>query len=254
MSTVAVVIPVRNMADTLERAVLSAAGADEIHVVDDASTDNIGEVMARLPVKVTYWRWPMKTRNHMAALRTVYHASACRQIIGMGADDVLKPQLVSAVRSNAEAAVILSDYDVVDPEGNKINHVPQDARELRHLTPNEMRKRLQSPRIASETGIGSSLRADVADWLWRHNWEAIGPHMDSIGYASAAATFGCLLLPFTGAAYTDGRSSYGRSSLATQEQEVQWGRLAFQFLERAGIDDATADALLRKRCGVKVTR
>jgi len=252
--SVAVIIPVRNMADVLERAVISAAGADEIHVVDDASTDNIGEVMARLPVKVTYWRWPIKTRNHLAALRTVYHATSCRQIIGMGADDVLKPQLIAAVRSNAEAAVILSDYDVVNQDGTKINSVPQSVQTPTHLTPEQIRDRLRSPRIATETGIGSSLRCDVADWLWHHNWEAMGPHMDSIGYAAAAATFGCLLLPFVGAAYTDGRSSYGRSSLATQEQEMQWGRLAFQFLERAGIDEATADALLRKRCGVKVNR
>lgn len=248
--SVAVVIPVRNMADTLVRAVRSAAGADEIHVLDDASTDNIADVLGTLP-EVTYWRWPVKTRNHLAAMRTVYHATRCRQIIGMGADDFLKPGLIDAVRANAEAPVIFSDYGVVDPDENRINHVSQGVQHDTLLAPEEMRARLESPRIATESGIGSSLRSDVADWLWDRNWECMGPHMDSIGYAAAAATFGCLLLPFTGAAYTHGRPSYGRDSLQTEDEVVRQGIICRQWLtDSARIGERTARALCRKRCSI----
>jgi hypothetical protein len=239
------------MADTLERAVMSAAGADEIHVVDDASSDNIGEVMARLPFKVTYWRWPVKSRNHLAALRTVYHASACRQIIGMGADDYLKPGLIEAVRENDEAPVILSAYDVVDPDERRMNHVTQDVQTPTLMTADQMRARIESPRIATETGIGSSLRCDVADWLWDRQWEIMGPHMDSLGYAAAAVTFGCLLLPFVGASYTTGRPSYGRDAIKTQEQAAEAAKVCKTWLESAAqLQDSTVRALCKKRCFV----
>jgi hypothetical protein len=246
--SVAVIIPIRNMASTLERAVLSAAGADEIHVVDDASTDGIGDTIARLPPGVIYWRWPTKTRCHLAALRTVYHATACRQIIGMGADDFLKPGFLDAVRQHADAPVLFSDYAVVGPDESLISVVPQSVDRPTPMTPAEMCRRIQSPRIATETGIGSSLRCDVADWLWSRSWDRLGPHMDSIGYASAAAMFGCLLLPFVGAAYTWGSVSYGRDSTKTGEDAARWGSVCSEWLATSGVDDATAKALLRKRC------
>jgi hypothetical protein len=248
MSTVAVIIPVRNKAGTLERAVVSAAAADEIHVVDDASTDNIGEVVARLPVKVTYWRWPMKSLDHTAALRTVYHASRCRQFIGMGADDFLLPTLIPAIRENADAPVIFSDYAVVDINEKVLAVIPQDAREKTALGPEEVRARFQSTRNATETGIGSSLRCDVAAWLWARGWEALGPHVDSIGYSAAAATFGCVLLPFVGAAYTHGGSSYGRESLASMEDVARLAGVCLDWLDDVGIDEATAHSLCEKRC------
>ncbi|NDC95689.1 glycosyltransferase family 2 protein [bacterium] len=245
--SVAVIIPIRNMASTLERAVLSASGADEIHVVDDASTDNISEVIQRLPSNVIYWRWPIKARCHLEALRTVYHSTACRQIIGMGADDFVMPQLIPALREHAESPVIFSDYAVVRPDESVLGVIQQDAAEPTPMTPDQMRARLQSNRNATETGIGSSLRNDVADWLWDRDWHRLGPHMDSIGYASAAAAFGCLLLPFVGAAYTWGAVSYGRESTASQEDKSKWGKVCREWMAAAGVDQHTADALCRKR-------
>jgi hypothetical protein len=249
MSTVAVIIAVRNMADTLDRAVTSAAQADEIHVVDDASTDNIGEVLARLPVKVIYWRWPVKSRDHNAALRTVYHASKCRHFIGLGADDFLLPTLIPAVRESADAPVIFSDYSVVDKGGTVIGVVQQGVSENTALTSDEARARFQSDRNATESGVGSSLRSDVADWLWDRRWEAMGAYMDAIGYAAAAATFGCLLLPLVGAASTYRSDSYGRASVELKEERIKKARTCRDWLEiAAGVDDATTRSLCWKRC------
>ena len=250
MSTVAVVIPSRNMAPTLGRAIESAAGADEIHVIDDASTDETGAVLARVPLHIHVWRWPMKSRCHLAAMRVVYEASRCEHIIGMGADDVLRPGFVDAVREHADAGVVFSDYDVVDEAGNFLLPVSQQVTTTTTLTPEEMNARMRSDRNATETGIGSSLRRDVAEWLWRHGWHELGPHMDSIGYATAACMFGCVLLPMVGAAYTMTDSSYGRDNVRKPDDIKRWGAACREFMYRVGLPDATARALGHKRCHV----
>lgn len=249
--SVAVIIPTHNMADTLERAVLSAAEADEIHVIDDASTDDTQAVVARLPVKITYWRWPMKSRCHVAALRTVYHASRAEHFIGMGADDVLLPGFVQLVRDNIEAPVIFSDYAVRDVSGKYIYTVSQDVTATTALTPEQMRARLQSERNATESGIGSSIHKTVSDWLWERSWETMGPLSDCIGYAAAAAVFGCILLPMTGAAYYHGERSYSRNNVYLPEHFLEKGAICRNWmLFHAEIDEPTALALARKRCNV----
>lgn len=249
--SVAAIIPTYNMADTLERAVLSAADADEIHVVDDASTDDTQAVVARLPVKVTYWRWPQKSRCHVAALRTVYHASSAEHFIGMGADDVLLPGFVQLVRDNIEAPVIFSDYAVRQPDGTHIYTVSQDVTATTVLTPEQVHARLQSDRNATESGIGSSIHRTISDWLWARSWEVMGPHSDCIGYAAAAATFGCTLLPQTGAAYYHGERSYSRNNVYLPEHFRSQGMICREWmLFRANLDEATARALARKRCCV----
>ena len=250
MSTVAVIIPSRNMAATLGRAIESAAGADEIHVIDDASTDDTGAVLAMVPLHVHVWRWPIKSRCHLSAMRVVYEASRCDHIVGMGADDVLRPGFVDAVREHADAGVVFSDYDVVDETGNFLWPVSQEVVAVREVSPQDMRDRIQGERNATETGIGSSLRRDVADWLWHHGWQKLGPHMDSVGYATAACMFGCVLLPMVGAAYTMTASSYGRDNVREPDDIKRWGVACRDFMYRAGLDDATARALGRKRCQV----
>ena len=250
MSTVAVVIPSRNMAATLGRAIESAAGADEIHVIDDASTDDTGAVLAQLPLHAYVWRWPIKSRCHLAAQRVVYETSRCDHIVCAGADDVLRPGFIEAVREYADAGVVFSDYDVVDEAGNFLWPVSQEVNGVHAVSPSAMRVRIQGDRNATETGIGSSVRRDVAEWLWRHGWHELGPHMDSIGYATAACMFGCVLLPIVGAAYTMTASSYGRDNVQKPDDIKRLGAAARDFMYRAGLDDATARALGRKRCQV----
>jgi glycosyltransferase involved in cell wall biosynthesis len=250
MSTVAVIIPTFNMADTLERAVLSAAGADEIHVIDDASTDDTQAVVARLPVKITYWRWPRKSRCHVAAQRTVYHASQADHFIGMGADDVLLPGFIDAVRRHIDAAVVFSDYEVRSVDGEHQLTVSQEVKETTVLTPQQMCERVQTTANATESGIGSSLRRDVCDWLWQHNWDVMGPFSDCIGYATAACMFGCVLLPQAGAAYYHGERSYSRNNVYLPEHFKRTGEICARWMMSCGLDEQTNKALSRKRCCV----
>jgi glycosyltransferase involved in cell wall biosynthesis len=250
--SVAVVIPTRNMAATLERAVLSASNADEIHVIDDASTDDTAAVLARLPVKVIVWRWPKKSRDHVTAQRVVYDAIDADQIIGLGADDVLLPGFVEAVRFNASQPVVMTDYHVMSPDGSYMWTVTQEVVEPTLLTPDEMRARVESPRNATESGVGSSLRRDVLQWLWAHGWDRLGPHMDSIGVATAACTFGCLILPIVGAAYTLTDRSYARNESEAAEDTIKRRGVACRdFMQRCGLPDSTVRALCLKRCSVK---
>lgn len=59
------VIPVRNGAATIERAVKSAidAGCNQVFVYDDASTDDTDEVIGRLVGKYEKMAWPRGNRN-----------------------------------------------------------------------------------------------------------------------------------------------------------------------------------------------
>lgn len=248
--SVAVVIPTRNMAGTLERAIMSCADADEIHVIDDASTDDTAAVLARLPVKVIVWRWPRKSRDHLTAQRVVYDTIEADHIIGVGADDVLLPGFVDTVRANSHVSVLLADYNVVSPSGEYLWTVSQEVTEPTLLAPEQMRARVESPRNATETGIGSSLRRDVVQWLWRHGWDRMGPHMDSIGAAAAACTFGCLLLPMAGAAYTFTERSYGRDGDDSEELTKKRAVVCRDFLRGCGLPDSTVRALCSKRCSV----
>ena len=257
--TVAVVIPNRNMAATLHKALGSAChqGPDEVLVVDDASTDDslaVVEHWANQFPFVRLVRHTEKTGCHWAAMRPACDALSSRHIIMGSADDILLPGLVTAIRQHLESAAVFTDYDVVRPDGSFLHKVSQGVTEPLTLTPEQVRERFRERAFATETGIGSSLRRDIASWLWNREWHLMGPHMDSIGYATAAALHGATYLPMTGAAYTMTERSWGRDAVDTPEKAVHWGKIAHQFMSRAGVDDATADALLLKRCGVVVGR
>lgn len=248
MNRVAVVIPTRNMASTLVRAINSAANADEIHVVDDASTDATASVASNS--SVYYWRWPKKSRCWLSALRTVYQAIDCEHIISGAADDTLLPGLIPAVREHAAAPVVFSDYDVVNESGQHMWTVSQDVQAVTTFSPQEMRQRVQGARVATETGIGSSVRRDIAEWLWNTGWDSMGRHADSVGYTTAACLNGCAMLPIVGASYTLTEVSYGRPASVSREDMATAGIACRRWMQSVGLDDATTRAIARKRCSV----
>ena len=250
----ACIIPVHNMAATVGRAINSAfdAGCDDVVVVDDCSTDSTPSVLAGFGDRITVWRWPRKPSEWVAAQRVVWDATNADHYTWLSADDYLMPGFAEVVRRHADAGVVFTDYAVVRPDGHHLWMVSQEVHSPTRLTGEQMRARIKTNRNATESGSGSSLRADVARWLWANNFDRMGPHADSVGYAAAAATFGCALVPFTGAAFTMTETSYSRDAVNTQEKAMHWAKTCREFLSRVGLDDETSDALVMKRCGVRV--
>lgn len=248
MSAVSIILPTRNMAATLHRAMDSACsqGPDVLYVVDDASEDDTPVVVERFTSQHSFVRYVRRTEKapcHVAALRPVYDELPEGHVIGLAADDILLPGIVTSVRAYAEHAVIFTNYSVED--GERLWQVQHPYVKPIHMTPAAMCKRLQMQRPA-ETGIGSSVRTDVMRWLWNLGWHELGPHADSIGYATAAAVHGALYLPMVGAHVRFNRNGYGQRVAA--ENPAAWADKAQAFMRRAGLDDPTIQALVEARC------
>lgn len=245
---VGVVCATRNMAATLGRAMDSVChqAPDVFVVVDDASEDDTPAVVehwaSRFPF-VEYVRHREKTPCHVAALRPVYDSLRVDHVIGLAADDILLPGLVKAIREYAIHAVVFTNYTCSrDSHSWRVSHGYAEATTL---APHAVRQRLQT-HVATETGIGSSVRSDVMQWLWATGWHLLGPHADSIGYASAAAMLGAVYLPMDGAHVDFNANGYGQRTAAADPHG--WALKARRFMERAGLDARTAEALIEKRC------
>lgn len=254
MSTLAVVIPTRNMAATLGRALGSAChcGADEIVVVDDASADDTAAVVEhwqnQFP-QVEYVRHPAKSVDHNAAQRDVWLSLKSDQVLGMGADDYLLPGAITALKEHADAAVVFGDADALDESGKFLQ--PHISGFYGVRTPLEVRERIQSDAALIESGCGSALRADMVRWLWLHCWEQLGPLMDSIGYATVACLHGAAYVRRKTVSITVSESSYGHVDQWTPDEMLQFASKSIDFMRYVGLDEPTVRALARKRCYVE---
>lgn len=252
MTRLACIIPTHNMAATLGVAIKSAvaAGMDDIVVVDDCSTDDTAAVLEQWSSVVTVWRWPRKPREWIAAQRVVWETTEADHYVWLAADDALYPELGAAIRAHADADVVFTDYDVVSPAGAMLWTVSQDVATPTRLSADEMRARIQTDRNATETGSGSSLSRRAAMWLWHHDFYVMGPHADSIGYATAACMFGCALVPVRGALFTRQEQSYSQGHVP-DATVIERGYTCRNWMRHVGLDDATTRALALKRCRVK---
>ena len=108
MPTISVIIPTYNSARTLPRAIKSAGGADEIIVVDDASTDDTQSVLSKLTknlpnikvIRNDYNVGADKSRN--AGLKAV----GSKWVTFLDADDYLSNQSIKRFKSIAANATM----------------------------------------------------------------------------------------------------------------------------------------------------
>ena len=247
---VCVIIPTRNMARQLDKALRSVCIQTPglVIVVDDASDDDTPDVVSRYADEfgfVASVRWPSKSECHVTALETVYDSLRCKHVIGLAADDLLMHGLIGAIRDNIESPVIFTNYSaqlVTNPDLRwTVSHPYTEATAL---TPDEMRLRVQT-QPSVETGIGSSIRWDVLQWLRNAQWQKLGPHQDSVGYATAACVFGCVYLPMVGAHVYFNPQGYGQKQ--SEDNRDQWCEQILAFASRASLDEKTTQALLQKR-------
>lgn len=243
------------MANTLGRALGSACvgGADEIVVVDDASTDgtyNVVQQWQKSHPHVQYVRHPEKSKDHNSAQRNVWLSLRSDHVVGLAADDWLYPAAIEAIRRNAHAPVVFTDADAFDELGRFTHWHMSDFYGYRSA--DEVRARVRGPSNLIESGIGSSLRRDMVQWLWRMGWESLGPLMDSVGYGTVACLFGAAYVHAKGAGLTVRDRSYGRNPDWTEDDYRAMGMHAVAWMEYAGLDCETIKAMARKRCYVEV--
>lgn len=243
------------MAKMLSRALDSVChgGADEIVVIDDASTDDTPVVIEhwqRQFPHVQYIRHAEKLADHNAAQRDVWMALKSDQVIAMGADDYLYPGAIKAMKQHAHMPVVFGDADAINEAGEYM--YPHSSGFFGDRTAQEVRSRIQSPCNLIESGCGSALRRDMAVMLWQCGWERLGPFMDSVGYASVAALHGAAYMMRKTVAITVRQDSYGHPASWTNETILPYVEAAVMFMRYVGLDEDTVRALGRKRCYLNV--
>ena len=251
MSTLAVIIPVRNMATTLRRAVASAAegGADSVVIVDDASDDGTAEVASLCAEEwscVSVVTHPEKTADHNVAQEPVWRGIKCDQIVGLSADDFLYPGAVWSLKLAAGSPVAFADYDVFDADGKYF--YSQHSHFYGRKTAAEIRRRFSSIDYCTETGFCTAIRRDIAMWLWSSGWQALGPMMDGVGLMTAAALFGAAYIPMKCGSFTLRDGSYGCNSSREGSWYFDRGMEAVEWIRSCGLDGQTTKAIVKLRC------
>lgn len=241
MSTLTVIIPTRNMASTLGRAIESVRAADEIIVVDDASEDDT-EAVAKGFQGVTYIRHPEKTADHNAAQRHIWLGVRSDQIVGLAADDWLYPGAIEAMKSCVDAPVVFTDADIFDGSGRYVSGIYHNFYGVK--SPAEVREKLHARAGAGEHGFATAIRTDISAWLWHGGWQILGPAMDSVGLTMVAALFGAAYLSVKGGAFTVHEGgSYGRDPARSTEEHSRIADTAVSWMLSIGMDSATVRAV-----------
>ena len=212
--SVSVVIPVRNHARTIARAIRSACQQSplEVVVIDDASTDDTPAIVEQLCgqyASLRLIRNATKSADWQASAAEVYPSLVGTHVICMGADDALTDCVVESVNEYPDAAIVFHDYWVADTDDNITGLVHNGFQEAVTFGPDEMLHRIRTYPYASETGIGSGIRTDLLRWLAARQFWLMGPWSDAIGYAVVAALHGCVFAPKKGAVFTVDPAGYG---------------------------------------------
>lgn len=249
--SVSVVIPTYNRADTLGRAIVSAASQNphEVVVIDDASTDDTPGLVEQLrgvyPC-VRLLRHKTKSNDWQESAAAVYQFLSGSHVICMGADDKLEHGVIDSVNRHSAAAIVFHDYWVADTAGHISGAVAMGYEATTELSPEQVRHRLRERPHATETGIGSGIRRDCLLWLNSLEWWRMGPWSDAIGYAAVAVRHGAVYAPGAGATFTDDSGGYGHQQ-RTGPRVAEYFAAIWAFLGKAGIPFSVAAAICTKR-------
>lgn len=240
----ALFIPVYNRDKTLGRAIESALtqGADEVVVIDDCSTDESLAVAAHYPVRIV--RHAAKSPCHLRAVDEIMAATRADYYGGLGADDILYPGMVQAMREVAGTpGVIFCDYALLrdgdPPTETEVRRYGFDRPTV--LDPEIARRRLTvAGARRPECGVGSALRADALAWLRSQDWTCLGPWSDSWGFTAAAARFGAAYIPgpLAGFVTEQAEASYHQRVIGDQNQVARYRQIGLEWQSRPEVAEA----------------
>jgi glycosyltransferase involved in cell wall biosynthesis len=137
--SISIVIPVYNGAaylnDALDSALAQTRPADEILIVDDASTDDTPKLIANLPPhpKLRIQRLPERLIAP-AAWNAAIRLSQGTHFIILAHDDRIHPEFIARtapiVEQNPDVGFVLTGYDVIDETGKKTESRPIEVPSL----------------------------------------------------------------------------------------------------------------------------
>lgn len=249
--SVSVVIPTYNRADTIGRAVVSAASQNplEVVVIDDASTDDTPGIVEQLrgvyPC-IRHVRHAEKSADWQQAAAGVYDTLAGTHVICMGADDAIIDGVVDSVNRYPDAAVVFHDYWVSGPDDVVTGAVFNGFTEATVMSAEDVQRRLVQHPYATETGIGSGIRRDFLLWLSDRQFWLMGPWSDAVGYAAVASLWGCVFVPGCGAVFTIDDNGYGARGRAGPDA-AKYHQASRDFLRGTDVPHDVAVKILNKR-------
>lgn len=238
---VAVLIPNRNHAEVLGRAIQSAKHQSMqpccITVLDDASTDE--SVAVAKSYGVTVIEREQKSDCWIKSLGDEVASIDAEYIVWLGADDVLYWRCVEKLVGAAcmRPGVVFSNWQRMTYGGTPYETVESGVPDSTYAIGLDAWARICRP-LQHASGIGSMIRKDVLQWLFACGFDELGAWCDSTGYTAAALVHGAAWTSYVGAGFTHSgmpHQSYHLAAQANPDARARAMAAAFRFLERAGL-------------------
>lgn len=237
---ISIVMSVYNGAKTLRRALdgMVNQGADEIVVIDDASTDETPDILASYP-QITVHRHPAKSEDHNKAMEPIVEAMDADYIVTAAADDLLYPGMVAAVRRALAAArgkpgIVSCEFDHVTEDGRLIRTNRFSPVQV-EFTPETYRAYAANFTARPASGCTAAFRKDLLVWLQNEDYASLGPWADCWACLLCSLAAGAIYVPGPLGAFTARHDSYSGRIQKDEQARAQYRAAAEAFLTRPAI-------------------
>jgi glycosyltransferase involved in cell wall biosynthesis len=251
--TIACVIPCRNASKTLNATLMSVVSQislpDDVLILDDASTDDTLDIVARYQEQFPFirlHRYPEKSVDwQQAANHNALTMTTADYVHGLSANDTIDPHFYAAAQQCTNEGVIFAEYYIRQPheyhdngllkkEGGIIGHASCEMLPGQNVYPREvLLRQLCKPRFF-EGGPVSLVRRDVLAWLIGKRHHELGTWSDSLGYSIAAWLFGAAYIPFPLGNFEYSPTGAGEAKKFDPRFALPQWRAACRFIESVG--------------------